>query len=115
MMLLFQIDAIHLCVVEAFEYPGDKRFHRFFPMKEDDFYFESDRSENYTIIEISIFEGRRKETKKNLLRLLFERIEKELHIAPKDIEITIIEIPASNWGIRGVTGDELALNYKVDV
>ncbi|SET30559.1 Phenylpyruvate tautomerase PptA, 4-oxalocrotonate tautomerase family [Natronincola peptidivorans] len=109
------LDVIHLCVVEVFEYPEDKRFHRFFPMKEEDFYFQSDRSENYTIIEISIFEGRKKETKKKLLRLLFERIEKELHIAPKDIEITIFETPACNWGIRGVTGDELTLNYKADV
>ncbi|QTL98606.1 tautomerase family protein [Iocasia frigidifontis] len=108
-------DVIHSCVVEAFEYPEDKRFHRFFSMKEEDFYFPSSRSGNYTIIEISIFEGRKKETKKKLIKLLFEKIEKELEISPKDIEITIFETPACNWGIRGSTGDELVLNYKVDV
>ena len=106
---------IHSCVVEAFEYPEDKRFHRFFPMKEENFYYQSDRTENYIIIEISIFEGRKKETKKKLIKLLFEKIEKELKISSKDIEITIFETPACNWGIRGITGDELALNYKVDV
>lgn len=108
-------DVIHSCVVDVFEYPEDKRFHRFFPMKKEDFYYQSDRSENYTVIEISIFEGRKKDTKKKLIKLLFEKIEKELQIDPKDIEITIFETPACNWGIRGVTGDELALNYKVDV
>lgn len=108
-------DVIHSCVVEALEYPEDKRFHRFFPMKEEDFNFPSSRSKNYTIIEISIFEGRKKETKKKLIKLLFERIEKELKISSKDIEITIIETPACNWGIRGSTGDEIVLNYKVDV
>jgi phenylpyruvate tautomerase PptA (4-oxalocrotonate tautomerase family) len=108
-------DVIHSCVVEAFEYPEDKRFHRFFPMKEENFYYQSDRSENYTIIEISMFEGRKKDTKKKLIKLLFKRIESELQISPKDIEITIFETPACNWGIRGVTGDELALNYDVDV
>ncbi|MTI62230.1 tautomerase family protein [Iocasia frigidifontis] len=108
-------EIIHSCIVEVFEYPEDKRFHRFFPMKEEDFYFPSSRSENYMIIEISIFEGRKKETKKKLIKLLFEKIEKELEISPKDIEITIFETPACNWGIRGSTGDELVLNYKVDV
>lgn len=32
---------------------------------------------------------------------------------PMDVEITIIESPACNWGFRGVTGDEAKLNYKV--
>ncbi|PRX29341.1 tautomerase-like protein [Orenia metallireducens] len=108
-------DIIHSCVIEAFDYPVDKRFHRFFPMKEDNFYFPAGRSKNYTIIEISIFAGRREATKKKLINLLFKRITKELQIDSKDIEITIFETPPSNWGIRGVTGDELILNYKVEL
>lgn len=32
-----------------------------------------------------------------------------------DLEITIYETPCSNWGIRGVPGDELAIAYDVDV
>ncbi|MFZ5900336.1 hypothetical protein ACUM6F_03305 [Desulforudis sp. DRI-14] len=36
-------------------------------------------------------------------------------IAPQDLEITIFETPQGNWGIRGKPGDELALNYKVQV
>ncbi|APF21976.1 putative transglutaminase-like protein [Clostridium butyricum] len=34
---------------------------------------------------------------------------------PNDVEITIFETPNYNWGIRGVPGDELGLNYKVNV
>ncbi|SNY39995.1 Tautomerase enzyme [Orenia metallireducens] len=108
-------DIIHSCVIEAFDYPVDKRFHRFFLMKEDNFYFPAGRSKNYTIIEISIFAGRREVTKKKLINLLFKRITEELQIDSKDIEITIFETPPSNWGIRGVTGDELILNYKVEL
>lgn len=108
-------DVIHSCVVEAFQFPNDKRFHRFFPLDKEDFYFPEGKSEKYTIIEISIFEGRSVEAKKNLIRLLFERIEKELNIRPNDIEITIFETPKSNWGIRGLPGDELVLNYNVKV
>jgi phenylpyruvate tautomerase PptA (4-oxalocrotonate tautomerase family) len=108
-------DIIHSCVVEAFEYPEDKKFHRFFPMQKENFYYPSGRSEKYIIIEISIFEGRAKETKKKLIRLLFKKIEDRLNIQANDIEVTIFENPLCNWGIRGVPGDELMINYKVKV
>ena len=51
-------DAIHACVVEALHYPKDKRFHRFIDLAADRFIFPPDRGEQYTILEISIFEGR---------------------------------------------------------
>jgi phenylpyruvate tautomerase PptA (4-oxalocrotonate tautomerase family) len=108
-------DAIHTCVVEALAYPPDKRFHRFFDLDWGDFIFPADRSERYTILEISMFEGRTIETKKRLVRLLFERIEQECGITPQDLEITIFETPRQNWGIRGRPGDELGLNYNVEV
>lgn len=108
-------DIINSCVVEAFQFPKDKRFHRFFFLEKEDFYFPEERSEKYTIIEISVFEGRSVEAKKNLIKLLFERMENELNILPNDIEITIFETPKCNWGIRGLPGDELVLNYNVKV
>ncbi|WP_226002789.1 tautomerase family protein [Paenibacillus sp. BJ-4] len=108
-------EVIHSAVVDAFKYPADKRFHRFFPMSQEDFIFAHDRSEAYTIIEISMFEGRSTEAKKQLIKLLFQRITDHLGIAPQDLEITIFETPKQNWGIRGVPGDELQLNYKVNI
>lgn len=108
-------NVIHSCMVEALDFPSDKRFHRFFPLDKEDFYFASGRTEAYTIIEVSMFEGRSVEAKKQLLKLLFERINSELNISPRDIEITIFETPKHNWGIRGLPGDELKLSYKVNV
>lgn len=102
-------------MVDALEYPLDKKFHRFFPMEKEDFYFASERTESYTIIEISMFEGRTIQAKKQLVKLLFERINNKLNISPQDVEITIFETPKHNWGIRGLPGDELALNYKVNI
>jgi phenylpyruvate tautomerase PptA (4-oxalocrotonate tautomerase family) len=66
------------------------------------------------IIEISMFEGRTTETKKQLIRMLFARLAERNLVAPQDLEITIIETPKSNWGIRGLPGDELVVNYKVE-
>jgi phenylpyruvate tautomerase PptA (4-oxalocrotonate tautomerase family) len=108
-------DVIHSCVVDALQYPTDKRAHRFFPLDPGDFYFPAGRTDRYTIIEISMFEGRSVQAKKDLIRLLFERIQGEFGIALQDIETTITETPKHNWGIRGLPGDEVSLNYKVDV
>jgi len=108
-------DVIHSCVVEALQYPTDKRAHRFFPLDPSDFYFPQGRTERYTIIEISMFEGRSVQAKKHLIRLLIERIQEHFGIGVQDIEVTITETPKHNWGIRGLPGDEVGLNYKVDV
>lgn len=106
---------IHTSLIEGLHIQAEKRFHRFFGLESADFYYPSDRSENYLIIEISMFEGRSVETKKQLLRLLIENIYQKLNIPVNDIEITIFEMPKSNWGIRGLPGDELILNYQVEV
>ncbi len=62
-----------------------------------------------------MFAGRSPEAKKNLIRLLYQKIAKITDIIPQDLEITIWEIPPSNWGIRGILGDELKLKYQVDI
>jgi phenylpyruvate tautomerase PptA (4-oxalocrotonate tautomerase family) len=108
-------DAIHACMIEALELPADKRFHRFIALEREDFIFPLGRSERYTILEVSMFEGRSLEAKKRLIRLLFERLDSQLGIAAEDLEITISETPRHNWGIRGLPGDELGLTYKVEV
>jgi phenylpyruvate tautomerase PptA (4-oxalocrotonate tautomerase family) len=107
-------DVIHACVVDSLDLPADKRFHRFFPLDASNFFYPPDRSERYTIIEISMFEGRSAERKRRLIRLLFERIERDCAISPQDVEITILESPRSNWGIRGLPADELGLSYRVE-
>ncbi|MDZ8186724.1 MAG: tautomerase family protein [Nostoc sp. ChiSLP02] len=106
---------IHACVIEILQLNPEKRFHRFFPLDKSDFYYPPDRTENYLIVEISMFEGRSVETKKQLIRLLIENIHQKLNISVADIEITIFETPKYNWGIRGLPGDELILNYKVEI
>ncbi|HMR34550.1 MAG TPA: tautomerase family protein [Geminicoccaceae bacterium] len=108
-------DAIHKAVMQALAYPAEKRFHRFIGLEAEDFVHPADRSENYLIIEISLFEGRSAEAKKALIRGIFANVTEATGIAPQDVEITIFETPRGNWGIRGVPGDELALGYVVSV
>lgn len=106
-------EIIHSCLQDAIGTPENKKFQRFFPLAAEDFYYPEERSTRYTIIEIVMFEGRSVPTKKKLSQLLFARIHQQLDIAVDDIEIVMFELPKHNWGIRGVPGDELVLNYAV--
>jgi phenylpyruvate tautomerase PptA (4-oxalocrotonate tautomerase family) len=108
-------DVIHDCVVEALAFPRDKRAHRFFPLDKENIFYPAGRTDAYTIIEITMIQGRSKDTKKKLIRLLFDNIQNKLGITHQDIEICIYESPAENWGFRGMHGDEVVLNYKVEV
>ena len=108
-------DIIHECLQEAIGTPANKRFQRFFPLDPENFYYPDSCSSQYTIIEIVMFEGRSVSAKKKLTGLLFERIRQQLNIAAHDIEIAMFELPKHNWGIRGLPGDELILDYAVEV
>ena len=107
--------AIHAALNEAIGTPEKKRFQRFIVLETENFIYPSDRTFNYTIIEISMFEGRSLEAKKNLIRLLYQKVADTTDISPQDLEITITETPRCNWGIRGVPGDELELDYDINV
>jgi hypothetical protein len=108
-------DVIHACIVEAFQYPKEKKAHRFIYIEQDSFFYFETRTTQHTIIEINLFEGRSIEAKKKLYKLLFEKFEQELSITSMDLEITLIESAMHNWGIRGMSGDELKLNYQINV
>ncbi len=106
---------IHDCVIKALQFPADKRAHRFFPLDKEDMLYPEGRSDAYTIIEITMIEGRSVAAKKQLIRLLFDSIRDRIGITHQDIEICIYESPACNWGFRGQHGDEIQLNYKVKI
>jgi hypothetical protein len=108
-------EILHECIINAFQYPKEKKAHRFIYIEKDSFLFFEGRTNKHTIIELNMFEGRTIEAKKKFYKLLFDRFENELGIIPMDLEITIFETPMHNWGIRGKSGDELILNYKVEV
>ncbi|MEV0588589.1 tautomerase family protein [Nonomuraea sp. NPDC050310] len=99
-------DLIHDSLVTEWGLPESKRFHRFFLMDAEDFVMP-ERGPGYLIVEILCFEGRSEAAKRALHRSISAKFD--------EVEITIIETPKVNWGIRGLPADELALPYKVEV
>ncbi len=108
-------DVINQCMVEALQFPANKRAHRFFPMEAADFYYPEGRTDAYTVIEVNMMAGRSEVAKQGLIHLLFERFEQQLGILPVDVEIMIFDSPPGNFGFRGMTGAEAQLDYKIEV
>ncbi|MBN1802269.1 MAG: tautomerase family protein [Candidatus Lokiarchaeota archaeon] len=65
------------------------------------------------MLEITIFTGRHKETKKKFVYKLMRRISSELTILLNNIEIIFLERESHNWGIRGLTGNDLDLSHYI--
>ncbi|WP_336214587.1 tautomerase family protein [Nonomuraea sp. LPB2021202275-12-8] len=103
-------DLLQSCLVSAWGLPEEKRFHRFVLLDAEDFICPQ-RGDGYLIIEVVCFTGRSDYAKRSLIRTIYQT----LPFPAADVEITIIEMPQVNWGIRGVPADELTLTYKVEV
>ncbi|GAA1867272.1 tautomerase family protein [Myceligenerans crystallogenes] len=106
-------DAVHAALVGAWRIPEDKRFHRFCWLDDGD--LVAPRSDAYLIVEIDCFEGRTREAKRELIRAMYDDVAPGLGLAADDLELVIRESPRENWGIRGMSGDELKLGYRVEV
>lgn len=86
-----------------------------YEFEEDDFEIPSDKSDKYTIIEITIFPGRSLEAKKKLYQLIFGKLKT---IGYRDNEATIVltEPELHNWGIRGVfPASEIDIGFNLKV
>jgi hypothetical protein len=90
--------AVHSALVSALQYPEDKKFQRFFPLDDGDFIHPADRSERYTIIEVSMFEGRSVGAKRALIQALFDNLKAHADIDGQDVEITLFETPKNELG-----------------
>lgn len=68
------------------------------------------------LIEISMFIGRTKDTKKKLYQTIVTALESNLSIGRKKVLITINEKLRENWGVQGgIIADEIALGYNVNI
>jgi phenylpyruvate tautomerase PptA (4-oxalocrotonate tautomerase family) len=68
------------------------------------------------LIEISMFSGRTKETKKKLFQAITANLEANGLAGKETVLITLNEQPLENWGVRGgVPADELDLGFKINI
>ncbi len=109
------MDAVYLAQREALKVPEHDRQIRYIEHRPEHFHVPPGKTENYTLIEITLFAGRSLEAKHNLYREIVKRLG-AIGIAPEDVFIVLHEEPLDNWGIRGgVPASEVDLGFKVNV
>jgi phenylpyruvate tautomerase PptA (4-oxalocrotonate tautomerase family) len=109
------IETLHDALMAAFKIPPDDKLIRFVEYAPEDFVVPPGCTENYVLIELSIFPGRSLEAKRRLYRAIVDGFGK-LGIAPTDTRIVLHEVSMENWGIRGgIPASEVALGFDVKV
>jgi phenylpyruvate tautomerase PptA (4-oxalocrotonate tautomerase family) len=109
------IEAVYQAQREALKVPEDDRQIRYLEYKPEHFAVPPGKTENYTLVEITIFPGRSLDAKRNLYKSIVRRFG-DLGIDPTDILIVLNEPPLDNWGIKGGSpASEVDIGFKLNV
>jgi phenylpyruvate tautomerase PptA (4-oxalocrotonate tautomerase family) len=109
------LQATHAALVEALGIPDDDRLQRIVEHAREDFQLPPGRSDDFVLVEVTMFAGRSRQAKRRLYQALVRNFG-ELGIAPADVFVVLHEPPLDNWGIRGgQMASEVELGFDVQV
>ena len=109
------MDGVHSALVSAFKIPEGDRNQRIYELDAENFERRSNKTTNFTIIEITAFKGRSLEAKQNLYREIFQNLKSDPGIEESDILVYINEPELENWGIKGKPGSEIDMGFNIKV
>lgn len=96
------LNCIHDGLIEAINIEDWDRFQRINEFDQENFEIPSSKTENFMIIELTLFPGRSREQKGNLIKAITRLLNERLNISPTDVFIVINEPPLENWGMGGI-------------
>lgn len=109
------MDGVHSALVSAFKIPEGDRNQRIYELDAENFERRSNKTTNFTIIEITAFKGRSLEAKQNLYREIFQNLKSDPGIEESDILVYINEPELENWGIKGKPASEIDMGFNIKV
>ena len=95
------LDCIHEGLMDSIGIGDWDRFQRIVEIERQDFETSRDKTDDFMIIEITMFRGRTREQKKALIGRITSGLAETLHIRPTDVFIVIREPADENWGLGG--------------
>ena len=96
------LNCIHAGLMESIGIEDWDRFQRIIEIPKEDFETAPGKTDNFMIIELTLFPGRTKEQKGDAIKAITSRLSNSLGIALTDVFIVINEPPLENWGMGGV-------------
>jgi phenylpyruvate tautomerase PptA (4-oxalocrotonate tautomerase family) len=107
-------EAIQQALVEAIKIPVEDRDIRITEHPAQAFFPPPGRAANYSIIEVTLFTGRSLEAKRRLFAALSAAMA-QFGVGDNDLKVILIEVPRENWGLRGKSGVDIELGFKIEV
>ena len=95
------LDCIHDGLMDSIGIEDWDRFQRIVEYEKDNFEIPSFKSDDFMIIEMTIFPGRTKEQKGKAIEMITDNLKNRLSIDPGDVFVIINEPPLENWGMSG--------------
>ena len=95
------LDAVHTALIKAIQIEDWDRFQRLYEIDEELFERSENKTDNFTMIEITMFQGRTKEQKAKIYEEIVKELDEKLEIKSSDVFIVINEPPNENWGLAG--------------
>lgn len=110
------LDGIHDALVQAIKIPDYDRFQRLYELNKNNFEYPETKTDNVTLIEITMFQGRSLAAKKELYKAITYNLAQNPGIDGNDITIVICEPSLENWGVKGgKPADEVDLGFEIEV
>ena len=95
------LDTIHDALVKSLGIEEWDRFQRIIEYDKDNYEIPEGKTDDFMIIELTLFPGRSKTQKKAVIETITSDLNSNLGIARTDIFIVINEPPLENWGMGG--------------
>lgn len=109
------MDAVYQSFREALKVPEGDRDVRYVEHRAEHWATPPNKSDNATLVEVTMFPGRSLAAKRALYASIIQRFE-ALGIAPSDVMIVLHEPLLDNWGLRGgIPASELDLGFDLKV
>ena len=110
------LSGVHEALVEYFKIPDRDRNQCLVQIPPEDFEIPPDRTDAYTVIELTVFPGRSLEAKRSLYQGIVKRLSQDPGIAATDVLIVLHEPPLENWGIRsGQAAVDVNIGFELKV
>ena len=105
------MQAVHDALTASLGIEEDDRYQRLYELDAECFERRSAKTDQFTLIELTLFPGRSKEMKQAVISTVTHTLGDRLGIAPTDVFIIMHEPPLDNWGVYGRQASELDFRY----
>lgn len=95
------LESVHNGLVSSLGIEGWDRFQRIIEYDKCDFETSLEKTDDFMIVELSLFPGRTREQKRMAIEMITDNLVDGLQIKPTDVFIVINEPPLENWGMGG--------------